>query len=133
MTVTVEQLAAWRALEQQATPGPWSIENWTDEPNAPPLTLEARVACNDEWSRKLWRGDTRPVRLAEFEEQTPDAAFIAAARTALPALLQLVEELQAVVDAAERWAEDSPGDDCTNSQSSLNLGHAILAYRKTHP
>lgn len=90
---TDEQLAAWRALADAATEGPWSIVEepgeWNgDPPDEHPMAVEAadrEVASN----HKYYPRGVRHV----------DMRFIAAARAAVPALLDEVARLREVVDA----------------------------------
>jgi hypothetical protein len=74
--VTDEQLQEWQRLADEATPGPW--ENWT---------IEDDGNRQDEWSA------VGPVH-ADMQGAVKDAAFIAAARTAVPALVAEVRMLR---------------------------------------
>lgn len=82
---TPEQRAEWRALADKATPGPWDtymVPGTRSE--------EAYVAVE---------ASETEVRIARYEGGHFDGAFIAAARTAVPALLADVERLTAERDA----------------------------------
>lgn len=75
-----EQLAAWRAVTAAATEGPWTLlTRATDD--------LAVLDANGMW-------------VAEIGEAPDDAAFIATARTAVPALLDEVERLRNLVGEA---------------------------------
>lgn len=79
---TPEQLAAWRALTDAATPGEWAQR--ADRPRF------VFVECS-------------PAALVAAEAGVEaDAAFIAAARTAMPRLLALAEEHEALRREVER-------------------------------
>lgn len=85
MSVTEEQRKKWRALADAATEGPW-------EPHVPYQRDEAEGA-----------GPNHDARSSlGLKRAQDDAAFIAEARTAVPALLDEVERLQAIVDACAR-------------------------------
>ena len=100
-----------RRLESQATPGPWA-ESWTqDAPDAetaiwstaPGLSAEDRAIINASWY------DGPIVELTK-----PNAAFIAAARNALPALLDEVARLRAALEIYAddgNWARTPARDD----------------------
>lgn len=83
------RLADWRALAEAATPGPWA---W-------------RVTEDRHWAEVTPPPDDRdgPVARSLADD---DAAFIAAARDAVPALLDEVERLRAERDRAVRDALD---------------------------
>jgi hypothetical protein len=76
-----KQLASWRALCDAATSGPWS--------QLP--------------RRHVWAGRQS---ICEIDQNNPaestDAAFIVAARTAMPALIDEAERLRRVLDEAAR-------------------------------
>jgi hypothetical protein len=81
MTITPAQLEEWKRLESAATEGPWKAEF----------------------------GNLRYPCQAEDAEIVANAAFIAASRTALPALIAEVERLNAEVSlmARERLTEEA--------------------------
>jgi hypothetical protein len=104
--ITDAQLAAWQALADAATPGPWecgptkhdaheTTDVFTHEAHVyPPLGECGPVAC-----------------VSEGEPGT--AAFIAAAREAVPALVTRVRALEALLAAAHdelRHADASMAD-----------------------
>jgi len=78
--ITNEQITEWRRLAEAATPGPWTTDG--NE-----FAVEGRRLgkCYDQYDG---------VRLAIHDNAIADAAFIAAAREAIPALLAEVERLQ---------------------------------------
>lgn len=83
---TQEQRAAWRELEQAATPGEWVVE-----------TIPNRIVSTDE---KVAQNGWEEIGTYNADA---DAAFIAAARAAVPALLDDVDALtakQAEMEAA---------------------------------
>jgi hypothetical protein len=84
MTIPAPTLLAWKELSERATPGEW---------------LHRQVICNGEVRYDTVRGpEGQPIAYdsdsheADFIER--DAAFIAASRTAVPALLAEVWRLQ---------------------------------------
>lgn len=87
MPITRAQLAAWKELEQAATKGPWTHFNDRSEPTGRVHRLI------------LERTGRLFVSLVCMMSEGPgdheaDAAFIAASRQALPALIAEVERLQ---------------------------------------
>lgn len=85
--MTEEELAALEALTEAATAGPWE---WNDH------DLHAvSVANDDPWDpasgQKIIVTDS-----GAYPPEKDDAAFIAAARTAVPALIAEVRRLRAV-------------------------------------
>lgn len=92
-----QQLAEIRARAEAATPGPWCTDDWEIYTGTEYLP----------WS-SLWIGET--CRADDCHGSRDDAAFIAAARTDVPALLAEVERLRAALgtatdEVAERDAE----------------------------
>ena len=80
--ITPEQLAQWRALADAATPGPWeATSTWSDDGDSYYVAVVDGRALLDTY-----------VSMTDA-----DAAFIAAAREAVPALLAEVERLTAEV------------------------------------
>ena len=102
--MTPERLNELQALCDAASPAPWgTVENSVPSP-AILLQFEWNEA-DQEWDRNV--GKINGV---------PDAAFIAAARTALPELIARVRELEASFGI--RWAADM---------------RAIKAWQAAHP
>src|SRR5262245_26742525 len=88
--ISADQLAAWRKLAEEATEGPWRLDSAKRfefrEPDDP--GDQALVGGDDTCPGIVWEhGPTG----------TANAAFIAAARTAVPALLDEVERLGALL------------------------------------
>ena len=81
MSFTLEQEVRLRKLCNAATPGPWQMNQ-----------LE-----HDIWIETPDCGDGEPCSICTMSndqyDQSADAAFIAEARTALPAALDTIEEL----------------------------------------
>lgn len=79
-----------RALAEAATPGPWELRSDRNE--------QKNVYSGDKWIAVL------PHQcVASIEEQRgQDAAFVAAARTAVPELLDENERLRAALDYLRR-------------------------------
>jgi hypothetical protein len=83
--MTDEELTRLEALEQAATPAPWA--SFADMPN--PIYGVASVAGgSDDQIIEI-------CREPEYDERCNDMAFIAAARSALPALIAEVRRLRA--------------------------------------
>lgn len=79
-------VARWAALADAATPEPWLVETY-DDPNG--VTCRYVYAAGD---------------YGVSDELSPeDAAFIASARTAVPALCAEVERLRAALVALSEW------------------------------
>lgn len=88
-----KKLAEWRALCEKATEGPW---DW----------------WRAEWAWEVTTADGKRTDIGDFN----DAAFIAAAREAVPALLDEVEKLRSEVVALDKqWCGAS------NYAMALNL------------
>lgn len=84
--VTQGQRDEWAALAEAATPGPWFVENVGNHGDK-----SASIEC------ARWRGYVNTIGLGE---DFATARFIAAARTAVPALLAENAELRAALDRA---------------------------------
>ena len=93
-----EELQRLRALTDAATPGPWSVQEWRHwaEPSKPNFTLQ--YTANDRYNAGA------KFALAVIEKHGSgdgssgaNAAFIAAAREAVPALLAERDELRALL------------------------------------
>lgn len=94
-SVTGIVLAALRALADAATPGPWSVYQ----------TMHAEPKVVD--STGNWpSGEVAPVSLSPENYGRANAAFIAAARGAVPALLDEVERLGIAIEREHSWAVD---------------------------
>lgn len=100
MKLTQEQLEAIRQRAENATPSPWQIATTTDG---------AYVL------------DTDDMVIAATIERTEDAAFIAHARTDIPALLDHIAELEAEIEELRKAGE------LLLSQVNHACGHVIPA------
>lgn len=89
MSITEEQLAELERLEREALPGPWRTGRHPD-----PSCDVAYVLPHG-----MPGEEAATIYLDDSERH---AAFIVAARNALPALIQEVRRLRAVVDACAR-------------------------------
>lgn len=107
MTITPEQIAEWTALVAIATPGPWHAVSLGESVS---IILPTAIAA-----------------------EHADAAFIAAAREALPALLTEREELKALMLANEGVLVDAPAlavkerDRAEAAEASLAEARARIA------
>lgn len=81
--LTVEQLAAIEARATAATPGPWCTDSWE-------IYQGTEYIAGAEWIGETCRGTT------SLEQDRADAAFVAAARTDVPALLAEVARLKSL-------------------------------------
>lgn len=106
--VTEEQLAEWERLTEAATEGPWDVmtrEQWE----------EGFPFCAD---------GTNPYTFP-VDIDAPDAAFIAAAREAVPALVAEVRRLRALLEDAadEKWLE----------RAKAYYGESVVAFLEQNP
>lgn len=123
MTITKAQLDHWRALAEAATKGPWQShidDEWPDE-----VTLRAKSALPTDEGRVP--GTCRPTDViyqqdldddeADAGQRIADAFFIAAARTAVPALLDEFDRVRVLhspaytitgIDYCSRCGHDYP-------------------------
>jgi hypothetical protein len=81
--ITTEQIAQWRALMHKAAPGPWVNDRCSS------------VETND------------GIMIADFVPNVDDVDFIIIARDALSALLDEVERLRAIEQAARGVFKDA--------------------------
>jgi hypothetical protein len=82
-SIAPQQLNTWKQLASAATPGPWQVDSTAQGP--------AVIVDADEYVCTTWED-------SEFDQEA-DAAFIAAAREAVPALIAEVERLTALLQA----------------------------------
>ncbi len=118
--MTDAEIAELRRLTDAATPGPW-----THRVNHKPF----RVVVFG--GRKAYQAG-----FTTSDIEAADAAFIAAARSAIPALLEEREALIAFVeDAARQWGywSDSVGGVSTGGLSTLEDAFYILGWDDPHP
>jgi hypothetical protein len=96
-------LAALRSLVERATPGPWEIDDERSRygekyPNGDPIDDNDIHGIHGPGGVAIVKTDC-----GVYPPDRPDAEFIAASRTAVPALLDMVEALKA---EAERLREE---------------------------
>ena len=91
--MTAAELAALKALADAATPGPWEAGEYNR------VTADGRhiLKCRDQYDG---------VRLAIHDNAIADAAFIAAARDAVPELIAEVDRLRTELAQAQAQAEN---------------------------
>lgn len=93
--VTREQLDEWAALAEKATPGPWEWEG--DYPKDAPCPHDTEW-CDHGPDLRAGDGGWVIVSMgydaSHLDIEDADAAFIAAAREAIPALIARVKELE---------------------------------------
>lgn len=88
------QIDQWRALAEAATPGPWKLHLVDDTTIISNNGLDICTTCD---SAEVERHDSYNI---EYERMEADAAFIAASREAVPALIAEVERLREALGAA---------------------------------
>ena len=107
--ITEQQLNEWEELAKAATPGPWEAELATERGSW------IRQSDTSNLSAMSW-GNTD-------QEGAANAIFIAASRTAVPALVEMVRELKAEnerlrkVIGGSQWhwpADDTSSDVCAD-------------------
>ena len=109
-------LAELRALSERATKGPWTWNDWSQDDGPDRTTLQAVVPFKDDFERRLWAQTSphgRPARIVgcddcDGEASAADRELIAAARTWLPALIEvaaLSKELSDPLVLARRFHE----------------------------
>ena len=86
--ITREQLDAWEELAKAATPGPWGVSTGYGEDSAEAVCMAPGVR------NYLLDVVVRSGRDGGTDNTVEDAAFIAAAREAVPALIARVKELE---------------------------------------
>ena len=112
--MTDNELSKLRALTDSATPGPWSAMPFDD--------------CSRVYSGEPLKG--RLVVISPYEynpRDEEDAAFIAAARTAVPALIGEVERLRADLSRLTRNARNEADQ---YRAKSNNLRRLMLEAQK---
>ena len=113
-------LAELRTLYERATPGPWTWEDWTEDDGPNKHTLQGIKPFADDFERRLWEQTSpsgRPLRIVDREdsENPADGDFIVAARTWLPALVEVAEA-----------AKDHRTDACDVPHEALDAALARL-------
>lgn len=84
-----KQMTEWKALADAATPEPW-----TDDGDAQSWNGESYAQSWVETAAGRW-SQMEPETGAAMAQQSADSRFIAAARTAVPALVEEVRRLRA--------------------------------------
>ncbi len=115
-------LDAIQALSDAATPGPWCTDSW-----------EIYQGTEYEPGLSMWIGETCRGT-SSLEQDRADAAFVAAARTAMPALVAEIHRLRAELATALR--PDTPRlCECghSNHAHTVPAPHSCFAYGKTCP
>jgi hypothetical protein len=93
MTLTPERIAELRALDAAAANAPWKAES--------PFTGNDWLVCSlgSDFESKHWAVVTDGVHASDLRGcAREDAALIAAARNALPELLDEIERLRAILE-----------------------------------
>jgi hypothetical protein len=107
-------LAALQALTDAATPGPWAYygeDVWLNVSAAELAAYDADPAGAPD----PWEFEPQPTHLSYGDWRSPaDAEFIAAARTAVPALLARVADLQADDERLRAMVDPEDVDPCAN-------------------
>jgi len=116
--MTQAELDAIRARCEAATPGPWTFEASEGDCGFSGTCPRSLIYCDDKcpacehWEvyKGAWPNGPEMVECGDYTFFTDaDAAFIAHARTDIPALLAEVERMTAERDAALRRAEAAEG------------------------
>ena len=131
--MTPEEIAALRALAEAATPGPWYWRNTGDAylfgTRSKVVMAFRRMGMNS--AQPVFRDHTTNLLIDAGKANInalPDAAFIAAARTAVPALLDALEvaerenvELrERIKTKADEWDET-----CRRERSNPTIAHVL--------
>lgn len=139
--ITDEQLALWRELEAKATPGPWEGELDQFDPDEgivatvadPRVHMLASINTDvrghfvddaSKWTEQDAVTSREQWEKAKQSQALRDAAFIAASRSAVPALLAEVERLREIV--ADVSKVNPWGDACTGQHSSVCIFCRVL-------
>lgn len=94
-------LVALRALCDAASPGPWAYE---EHEMTPAFRHESSIAGPDGDVVFAWWDDPESEAYGGIVVEDEDAAFIAAARDALPVLVATLARIEALADRLERNA-----------------------------
>ena len=121
MSTITELLAETKAIVEAATPGPWGFDSCGDVyPESPGLF---EVEADKKLIFHGGFGDSPGIGSTTYwAEGNPNAAFIAHARTMLPALIEALE--LAVEQIQENIEEDA--DNCGHNFSALENMARIL-------
>lgn len=93
--MTTERIAELRALAEAATPGPWEIIKF-DGPMSEETICRTKDAAP--YEQMVWREGSDYDDYGQHPSDE-DAAFIAAARTALPEALNEIERLWLYIES----------------------------------
>lgn len=117
----MSDLEAIKARAEAATPGPWDSRRseWADDPDL--MTVDGEPAGDPWWVHHDGWIDADDTGLFMSEA---DAAFIAHARTDVPALVAEVERLRDVVAALEAENARLRCPDCDGQGWTLEQDHA---------
>lgn len=130
--MTTAELAELRALCEAATPGKWEHRTALDD--GTPWN-DVIAIHPDDWVIVVPDTGRAPEESHAVEEA--DAAFIAASRTAVPRLLDRVEELAALLTRATNYLQSAndllccDDDECTDAQNFIDKARAALAGKVT--
>lgn len=122
---TPAERAEWRKLADEATPAPWAI----------PVANVFRVIAPDSPHTNPKQGLSPPypwrviADMGDPDGTASDAAFIAAARSALPRLLDALDEAEKLLREARALLRDARD----NLDHSPAAGNHTLAVLKCHP
>jgi len=95
MAITDDQLAAWDAVCQAATPGPWEYRRMGGIHMDGTVDAAAVMALIDGlWHRIIQTSVERPDRA----HTASDMVFVATAREAMPALIKEVRSLRKAIE-----------------------------------
>lgn len=120
--MTDEEIERLIQLERDATPGPWNTEPDRDDPK--------RVAG-------IWVGDDRWNEIVKtdcgvYPPELPDALFICAARTAVPALFAKIREQREIIERQAATLRATGGMNESRRVEILRL-HQVIAKLKGEP
>src|SRR4051812_19779320 len=99
-TITTEQLAAWKALADGATEGPWLYRSLEYDDWGYVRAPDGAVVAIGRAGQFVGDDGFNAYRSAGTDPYGPNAKLVAAARTAVPALVAEVERLREAVRKA---------------------------------
>lgn len=100
--LTPARMAELRRLADEATGGEWRFEPEGDSECGEP------GCCSDHWYNRVWADGV--VIVESHHMSAADAAFIAAARSAVPALLDALARVEALADDLSDKIEELRAD-----------------------
>lgn len=117
-----ERLTAMRARADAATEGPWCTDSWE-------IYQGAEYVAGAMWIGETCRGGTTTL-----DQDRADAAFVAAAREDVPALLDLLDQALSVLRQHQDWhARDAMRMEALEADASAQvpqLREAVTAWSK---